>query len=426
MIILFLILFLVIVFIGVPIAFSLAATGMAIMVWQGIFNPIILGHIMYQGLDSFPFLAIPFFMLAGSIMEKAEITKRIMDFAYSIVGRLRGGLGHIAVVMSMIFAAMSGSGVATAAAIGSLLLPTMEERGYKKGFSAALIASGGAIGPIIPPSIPMIIYAVIAGVSVERMFLGGVIPGILYGLFLMAYSTYYAKKNNLPKETEKLDIKTTMINLKKATLPLLLPGIILVGIFSGMFTATESAVVAVVYALILGMFIYKKIGIKDLPKIFLDAINNTATVMIILSTSAILNWVLTSQQIPQQMASALMSLSSSPTVILSVLMLLILVLGCFMDALALILLLSPMALSVTNSMGIDPIFFGVILVVNICIGALTPPVGANLFIASKIGNVSLEETSVQIIPMMLLAVLVLFICVLFPQLVLFLPRILLG
>ena len=426
MIVAFLILFLILVFLGAPIAFALAGTGIGIMVWQGIFNPISLGHIMYQGLDSFPFLAIPFFMLAGSIMEEAKITKRLMDFAYSIVGRFRGGLAHVAVLMSMIFAAMCGSAVATAAAIGVLLLPTMVERGYKKSFSAALVASGGAIGPIIPPSIPMIIYAVIAGVSVERMFLGGAIPGILFGLLLMAYSTYYAKKNNLEKETENLDFKSFLRNLKSAALPLILPGIILGGIFSGIFTATESSVVAVVYALVLGLFVYRTVKVKNLPRIFLSAVKNTSGVMFILSSSAILNWVLTSQQIPQQIAASLMEMSSNPTVVLLLVMGLVLILGCFMDALAIILLLSPMCLVVINGMGIDPVFFGVILVINVCIGALTPPVGACLFVASKIGKVSLAETSREIVPMVLLAVGLLCACVFFPELVLFLPRVILG
>ena len=349
-----------------------------------------------------------------------------MDFTYSIVGRFRGGLAHVAVLMSMIFAAMCGSAVATAAAIGVLLLPTMTERGYKTSFSAALVASGGAIGPIIPPSIPMIIYAVIAGVSVERMFLGGAIPGILFGILLMGYSTYYAKKNNLEKETKNLDFKSFIANLKSAALPLMLPVIILGGIFSGIFTATESSVVAVVYALILGLLVYRTVKIKNLPRIFLSAVKNTAGVMFILSSSAILNWVLTSQQIPQQIAGSLMAMSSNPTVVLLLVMGLVLILGCFMDALAIILLLSPMCLVVINTMGIDPVFFGVIMVINVCIGALTPPVGACLFVASKIGKVELAETSKEIVPMVLLAVGLLCACVFFPELVLFLPRFILG
>lgn len=426
MIALFLIMFLVMILIGVPVAFALGGTGIAIMLWQGIFNPVSVSHIMYQGLDSFPFLAVPFFMLAGSVMEEARITKRLMDFAYSLVGRFRGGLAHVAVLVAMIFAAMCGSAVATAAAVGALLLPTMNARGYDKGFSAALIASGGAIGPIIPPSIPMIIYAVIAGVSVERMFLGGIGPGVLFGVSLMFYSAYVAKRDNLARETEKLDFATFLNNLKRAALPLMLPVIILGGIFSGYFTATESSVVAVVYALFLGLAVYRSISFKALPRVFLNACRNTASIMFILSCCAVLNWVLISQQIPQQIASSILAASSNPTIVMMLVMGLVLILGCFMDALAIILLLSPMCLVVMKNIGIDPVFFGVLLVVNVCVGALTPPVGTCLFVASKVGEVSLVRTSKAVLPMVLLAVIVMALCVFFPDLVMFLPSAVLG
>jgi C4-dicarboxylate transporter DctM subunit len=396
------------------------------MIWQGIFSPVSVSHIMYQGLDSFPFLAVPFFMLAGSVMEEAQITKRLMDFAYSLVGRFRGGLAHVAILVATIFAAMCGSAVATAAAVGALLLPTMNARGYDKGFSAALIASGGAIGPIIPPSIPMIIYAVIAGVSVERMFLGGVVPGVMFGGALMVYSAYVAKRDNLVKETEKLDFATFLRNLKAASLPLFLPVIILGGIFSGYFTATESSVMAVVYALFLGLVVYRSIAIKSLPRVFLAASRNTAIIMFILSSCAVLNWVLTSQQIPQQLATSIMAASNNPTVVMMMVMGLVLILGCFMDALAIILLLSPLCLVVMKNLGIDPVFFGVLLVVNVCVGALTPPVGTCLFVASKVGDVSLVRTSKAVLPMVALAGLVMILCVLFPDLVLFLPNAVLG
>ncbi len=426
MITLFLILFLLMILIGVPVAFALGGTGIAIMIWQGIFNPVSVSHIMYQGLDSFPFLAVPFFMLAGSVMEEADITKRLMDFAYSLVGRFRGGLAHVAVLVAMIFAAMCGSAVATAAAVGALLLPTMNARGYDKGFSAALIASGGAIGPIIPPSIPMIIYAVIAGVSVERMFLGGVGPGVLFGLSLMCYSAYVAKRDNLAKETESLSFALFLTNFKKALLPLFLPVIILGGIFTGFFTATESSAVAVVYALFLGLVVYRTISLKALPRVFLTACRNTATVMFILSCCAVLNWVLISQQIPQQIAASILAASQNPTVVMMLVMGLVLILGCFMDALAIILLLSPLCLVVMRSLGIDPVFFGVLLVVNVCVGALTPPVGTCLFVASRVGGVSLVKTSKAAVPMVLLAVVVMVLCVLFPDLVMFLPNTVLG
>lgn len=422
MIVLFVGFFLLLIFLGVPVVYTLGGTGVVMMIWQGIFNPVAIAHNMYQGLDSFPFLAVPFFMLAGSVMEEAKITKRLMDFAYSIVGRFRGGLAHVAILLAMIFAAMCGSAVATAAAVGALLLPTMEERGYRKGFSAALIASGGSIGPIIPPSIPMIIYAVLAGVSVERMFLGGVVPGVLFGLMLMIHASRVAKKENIPKETAKFDFKSFLISLRSALLPLMMPVIILGGIFSGLFTATEASVVSAVYAMLIGFFVFRTLKLKSMPRVFLSAAKNTASVMIILSACAVLNWVLTSQQIPQQIAEALMATSQNPMVIMSLLMLLVLVLGCFMDAVAIILLISPVALMVLRQLNIDPVYFGVMLTVNVCIGALTPPVGNCLFVASKIGKVSLVETCKAVVPMVLLAVLLLFACIIFPDIVMFLPN----
>ena len=237
MIILFVILFLAAVIIGVPVAFSLSGLGVVVMTTEGIFNPVTIAQNMFNGNDSSPLVAVLFFMLAGALMEESRLTQRLMDFAYSIVGRLHGGLGHVAILVAMIFAAMSGSAVATAAAIGGMLLPQMRARGYDDGFSAALIASGGAIGPIIPPSIPMVIYAVIANASVERMFLGGAVPGILFGLGLMVYTRFYAKRHHYPREEGKFRLQDLLASLQESILALLMPVIILGGIFSGIFTS---------------------------------------------------------------------------------------------------------------------------------------------------------------------------------------------
>jgi C4-dicarboxylate transporter DctM subunit len=426
MIVLFLIFFVVAILIGIPVMFVLGGTATAIMIWQGIFNPITVGHNMYAGLDSFPYLAIPFFMLAGSLMEESKITKRLMDFAYVIVGRLPGGLAHVAIVLAMMFAAMCGSAVATAAAVASMLLPSMAARGYKKPFSAALVASGGAIGPIIPPSIPMIVFATIAGVSVERMFLAGIVPGVLFGLCLMGYSFFIAKKEHIPLEESQFTIKRFLLAFKEALLPLLMPVIILGGIFGGIFTATEAAVVSVVYAFFLGAFIFRTLSYKTIIKALLSAAKSTSVISLILASSTVLSWVLTSQRIPQEIAAAFLSVSTNPTVVLLLVMLLVLIMGCFMDALAIIMLLSPIVLVVTNQLGIDPAFFGVLMVMNVCIGALTPPVGTCLFVAAKIGNVSLLDTSKAILPMVLAVALLLVFCVLFPAIVVGLPNLILG
>jgi C4-dicarboxylate transporter DctM subunit len=410
------------VLIGVPVMIMLSGTAVAIMFWQGIFNPITVAHNMYSGLDTFSYLAIPFFMLAGSLMEEAKITKRLMDFAYMIVGRLPGGLAHVAIVLAMMFAAMSGSAVATAAAVAAMLLPTMRERGYREPFSAALVACGGAIGPIIPPSIPMIVFATIAGVSVERMFLAGIVPGILFGLFLMAYAFFIAKKERIPLEESRFTVRGFFAAFKKAFLPLLMPVIILGGIFGGIFTATEAAAVSVMYAFLLGAFVLRTLNFKTVKRALLSAARGTSVVSLILASSTVMSWVLTSQRIPQQIAAVFLSASSNPTVVLLLVMLLVLIMGCFLDALAILMLLSPIVLTVTNRLGIDPVFFGVLMVINICIGALTPPVGTCLFVASKIGNVSLVKTCKDIIPMVLVVTVLLLLCVLFPNIVVGLPN----
>ena len=421
MIILFVILFLAAVIIGVPVAFSLSGLGVVVMTTEGIFNPVTIAQNMFNGNDSSPLVAVLFFMLAGALMEESRLTQRLMDFAYSIVGRLHGGLGHVAILVAMIFAAMSGSAVATAAAIGGRLLPQMRARGYDDGFSAALIASGGAIGPIIPPSIPMVIYAVIANASVERMFLGGAVPGILFGLGLMVYTRFYAKRHHYPREEGKFRLQDLLASLQESILALLMPVIILGGIFSGIFTATEAACVAAVYTFLVGKFVYKTIKWKSIPKICLSAAKNTAVVMFIISCCSVLAWVLTSQQIPQQIALMLLSVSTNPTIVLLLISTFVLILGCFMDAVAIIVLLSPIMLSVLQQLSIDPVFFGVLLVVNVCIGALTPPVGTCLFVSSKIGKVSLAKTSKAVLPMVAIAVGVLFLCIIFPQVIMFLP-----
>lgn len=422
MIVLFLGLFLIAIVIGMPVAFSLSGVGTAVMAWQGIFNPVIIAQNMFNGNDSTPLIAVLFFMLAGALMEKSKLTQRLMDFAYAIVGHFHGGLAHVAVLVAMLFAAMSGSAVATAAAVGGMLLPAMRKKGYDDGFSAALIASGGAIGPIIPPSIPMVIYAVIANTSVERMFLGGAVPGILFGVLLMLYSRFYAKRHNYPREEGKFDWGELGKAFKRAILALFMPIIILGGIFSGVFTATEAACVAAVYTFIIGKFVYKTIKWKELPAICLNAAKNTSVVMIIISSCSVLAWVLTSQQIPQQIAQALLAVSTNPTVVLLLISAFVLVLGCFMDAVAIVVLLSPIMLTVLQQLSIDPVFFGVLLVVNVCIGALTPPVGTCLFVASKIGGVDLAKTAKAALPMVLIAVVLLAACILFPQLVMFLPN----
>ncbi len=421
-IILYFILFFLTVIFGMPIAIALGLTGVLIASVQGIFNPVLLGHVMYQGVDHFSLLAVPFFMLAGTLMEAGGISRRLMEFSFALVGRMRGGLAQVAVVLSMLFAGLSGSAVADTAAVGSLLIPSMREKGYREGFAAALIAAGGAIGPIIPPSIPMVIYAVIANVSVAKLFLGGVIPGITFGLFLMAYSYYEALRHDYPRETSSFSFEKLLRTFQKGFLAFLMPVIILGGILSGIFTATESSVVAAVYAFLVGKFIYGELKWKDIPEVFARAARNTSSVMFIIAVASFLSWVLTSQQIPQTITRSLLSVSKNPLIILILLNIFILFLGCFIDAVSILVLISPVALPLIKIAGIDPIYFGVLLVLNICIGALTPPVGTCLFVASGVGNVDLAKSSRAVLPIVLIAVISLFMAIIFPSVIMYLPE----
>ncbi len=416
--------FFVAVLIGMPIAIGLGLTGILIAWIQGIFNPVLLGHVMYQGVDSFTLLAVPFFMLAGALMEEGGISRRLMNFSFALVGRMRGGLAQVAVVLSMLFAGLSGSAVADTAAVGSLLIPSMKEKGYREGFSAALVAAGGAIGPIIPPSIPMVIFAVIANVSVAELFLGGIIPGIAFGLVLMIYSYFEARRYNYPRETASFSVPFLAKTFREGFLAFLLPVIILGGILSGVFTATESSVVAVVYAFLVGKFVYGELTWRRLPEVVASAARNTAGVMFIIAVASFLSWVLTSQQIPQAVAAKLLSVSSNPVVVLLLLNLFILFLGCFIDAVSILVLISPVALPIIRSLGIDPVYFGVLLVLNICLGALTPPVGTCLFVASSVGGVSLTKTSRAILPIVVLAIASLLVAIFFPAVIMYLPSLL--
>jgi tripartite ATP-independent transporter DctM subunit len=420
---LFIALLLFLLFLGIPIAFSLGLVGLIIALSKGIFNPILIPHIMYaQGIDSFPLLAVPFFILAGTIMEEGGISQRLVDFAQFIVGRIRGGLAQVSVLTGMFFGGISGSAVADAAAVGSVLIPAMKNKNYDPGFSSALSAASGAMGPIIPPSIPMVIYAVIANASVASLFLGGIIPGALFGLALMLYSYLYAKKHRYPREDVSFTLKTFWRVSQRALLPLLMPVIIVGGIFSGIFTATESAVVAVVYSFVISMFVYRQLTPKRIPKILANAAKSTASIMYIIGLATFLSWVITSEQIPQQVAQFFFNISDRPWIIIIMLNTLILLLGCFIDPVSILILMSPIALPIIHKIGMDPVHFGVVITVNICIGSLTPPVGTLLFVTSRIGRVEFFDISKAIIPMVILVIGILFLISLVPDTVMFLPR----
>ncbi len=409
---------------NMPIAFTLGVSAFAFLWIEG--QPMVNApQRLIAGIDSFPLLAVPAFIIAGEVMNAGGITNRIFGFAKACVGHITGGLGHVNVASNVIVSGMSGSAVADAASIGTLIIKAMHEEGYSRRYAGALTAAACIIGPLIPPSIPMVIYAVIASASVGKLFIAGFVPGILTAIFLMIYHYFYARRRGF-KAAKRASLGELWRAFKHAFLALLTPVIIMGGIFGGVFTPTEAAAITAIYALVLAMFVYRVIGWRDLPRIFRNAANTSAVVGIIVSCATLANYVLTRQRVPQAMAEFLLGLSSEPFVILTLINVLLLVLGCFMEGLAIMILTVPVLLPVIGQLGIDPTHFGVIVVMNLMIGVLTPPFGMGLFVVAKVGQIPFEQLAREIVPFIPITVAVLAICTYFPGLVLFLPRLVFG
>lgn len=411
-------------FIRVPIFISLGLSAIVLWVYEyGALEPAIFLQRMFAGVNSFTLMAIPFFMLCGELMNTGGLSKRLVDFARDVIGWVRGGLGFTVILSSMFIAAILGSASASAAIIGMVMIPEMLASGYKKDFSSALVASAGAIGPIIPPSIPLIVYGVIAQVSVTKLFIGGYIPGVLMGLVFMVYTYMHAKKHNYPLgEVPKLD--KILKSFISAIPTLFLPVIIMGGIIGGIFTPTEAGVVGVAYAGIIGIIFYREIKIIDLPRIFLSAASNTAMVIMVISTASLLSWVLTLEQMPQTVTSMMLSITDNKYVFLILVNLLLVVMGMFLDAVSGITIIAPVLLPVALALGIDPVFFGVMLAVNFSIGAITPPVGLNLYVTSGIADIDIISLSKAVIPFCILVFLTILTMVFFPNIITLLPSML--
>jgi C4-dicarboxylate transporter DctM subunit len=407
---------------GVPIAFALSLGAFAVLWMTGYFVPELVVQRMFAGMDSFPIMAIPFFVLAGALMESGGISSRLVRFSSALVGWITGGLGHVSVVAAMFFAGISGSAVADTAAISTTMIPMMRRRGYDLGFSAGLIAAAGVIGPIIPPSIPMVLYGTIAGVSIGSLFLGGIIPGVVMGLGLMIVVYVIAKRRNFPKE----DVRPSIVAIAKAFVPasgaLVMPFIIVGGILSGVFTATESAVVAAVYSLLVGKFVYRELKWSEIPDILFRSGVTTAMVLIIVGIANLVSFVLAMNQIPQAVATYFASAFASQLAVLLVINLLLLVVGCFIDGGSAIIIFTPVLMPLVTKMGIDPVFFGVMMTINLMIGTITPPVGLSLYVAGGVAGLSLEQMSRAVLPFLALEIAVLALVTLFPQIVLVLPH----
>lgn len=410
----------------VPIAFSLAFSSILTIMKLGL--PLsIVGQKMTEGVKSFALLAIPFFILAGEIMSQGGLTKRILNFSNAIVGHIRGGLAMVNIVASMFFGGVSGSSVADTSAIGSMLIPIMTKRGYDKDFAVNVTVTSSQQGIVIPPSHNAIIYSLAAGglVSIQELFMAGIIPGISIGLALMIVSYIIAVKRNYPRE-ENFSIKKLLASSWEAGLGLLTFVIIIGGITSGIFTATEASAIAVTYALFISLFVYKEIKFKDLYGIFLNAVKTITIVLFLIATAKVFGWLLAYLRIPDMVTLAITNISTSPVIILLMINLLLLVLGCIMDMAPLIIIVTPILLPVILKLGMSPVQFGIVMMLNLGIGLCTPPVGSTLFVGCTIGKISIEETVKGIWPFYIAMIVVLMLATFIPDFSLFIPKMLFG
>lgn len=405
---------------GVPIAVSMGLASAIAVWWDGGAPLLVLAQRSFTSVDSFPLMAIPFFVLAGTLMEYGGISKRLIAFANVLTGHFAGGLAIVTVVTSMFFAAISGSSAATTAALGSILIPAMIARGYHRNFTGAVQAVSGELGVIIPPSIPLILYGVAAGTSIGDLFMAGFLPGVLVGLSLIMTVYVIAKKRGYAKE-ERKTIGEIWAAFKDAFLALLMPVIILGGIYGGIFTPTEAAGVAVAYAFIVGIFIYREIPFKKLVTIFTESTIVTSIIMFIIANAGLFGWILTRQGVPQNVAAFFTGISDNPIVFLLLVNLLLIVVGMFMETNASIIILAPLLVPVAIELGVDPVHFGIIMIVNLALGMCTPPLGVNLFIASQIAKIRLEQITKGMIPFYLVLLVVLLLITYIPQISLFVP-----
>ncbi len=412
--------FFILILINVPVAFSLAISSLIAIIYGG-FPLMLVIQRMTNAVDSFILLAVPFFMLAGKLMEHGQISQKIIDFADSVVGFITGGLAHVNIVTSMFFAGITGAAVADTSAIGSMLIPPMVKNGYDRDFSGAVTAASSVIGVIIPPSIPMVIYGVVTGTSVGKLFLGGFIPGILVGLLQIVISYVIAKRRGYPAG-DPLSFKKLLINFRKSILALLMPVIILGGILLGIFTPTEAAVIAVIYALIVSFFVFKTLKFKDLPQILKESAHTTAVVMMMVSAAFLYGWIISRERIPVHLANFISQLSVNPVIILLIIAVVYLVAGTLMDLGANIIILVPVLYPAVQLLGIDPVHFGLITVVALSIGLITPPVGACLFVSTEIARTSLTKISKAVFPYLIGLAVILLLLILVPEIVLWVPN----
>ena len=409
---------------NMPVGIAIGLSSLCAVFADGRLSSLYIVQQLVTSADSFPLMAIPLFILAGELMGAGGVSKRLLNVCNVFLGRFTGGLATVTVVLCLFFAAVSGSGPATVAAIGSMVIPTMLQKGYSKSFTLALIATAGSIGVIIPPSIPMVVYGVSTSTSISSMFMAGFLPGLMIGGSLILVSYIYCKKHGWKGDDYKYSAKEKLAAIWDAKWALINPVIILGGIYAGIFTPTEAAAVAAVYAFICGVFIYKELDIKQLFGTLGNACNTTGTTMVIIGCATAFTKILTIEKIPDAITNGILNFSDNMIVILLLINLLLLVVGCFMDTTPAMMVLSPILLPIALQFGIDPIHFGLIMVVNLAIGFITPPLGINLFVAARVGSSKLETVCSGIIKFIIVMLVDLMLITFIPEISMTLPKLL--
>jgi tripartite ATP-independent transporter DctM subunit len=408
---------------GIPVCASIGLTCLAVLWFENGLTGIPLTLLplkMMHGVNNFPLLAVPFFILAANVMNKGSVTPRIFGFANSLVGHFRGGLGHVNVLASMIFAGMSGTAVADAAGLGALEIRAMRDQGYSLKYSTGITGASSVIGPIIPPSVAMVIYGWLSDVSVGALFVGGLIPGVLLGGALMVMTVALSYRIPMPMQARP-PVREIFSLSKKASLSLLTPIIIVGGIWSGIFTPTESGAMASAYAIVLGMFIYKDVKWKDLLDVFKNTIEFTAIILFIISVAGLYGWLLVRLQIPMTLAEGVIQLTTNPTILMIALMIFFLIVGCFMSVIESVLIFTPIMVPMIKIIGIDPLFFGVLMVISLSVGVITPPFGNVIYVLVGITNQTFEQVVWAMIPFLIPILVTILILIFFPDLVTYLP-----
>ena len=413
--------FLIVLLAGVPVFIALAGSSLIYTHFLAGIPDFVILHRMAGGIDSFPLLAVPFFILAGNLMNSAGITNRIYDFAVALCGWMRGGLAHVNIMGSVIFAGMSGTAIADAAGLGTIESKAMKDHGYSTEFSVGVTAASATLGPIIPPSLPFVIYGMMANVSIGALFLGGFIPGAVMTIFMMLYVTYCARRYNMGRD-QAFNLRVLGVTFVAALPPLLTPVIILGGMTFGWFTPTEAAIAACTWAILLGLLLYRSLSMKQFYKVTMDTIETTAGVLLIVGAASLFGWVLTTTRLTEYAAEALLSYTNNRYVILLLINVLLLVIGCFLEPIASISILVPVLMPIITKVGIDPVHFGVVMTLNLMIGLLHPPLGMVLFVLSRISKLSIERTTMAILPWLIPLLGSLIAITLIPELVLWLPR----